>query len=121
MTAELIYAALGAGGAILGFWAHRAFVKKREEARAWDARLMKNIEDVRDLQRQVNAISATVRAFEKVDKEKKRPTSNPPKEREWVDLTDDDIQAILKEWAGNQMTVREMLRKTEAKLKEKNP
>ncbi len=42
------------------------------------------------------------------------------KEREWVDLTDDDIQAILKEWAQAQMTVREMLRETEAKLKEKN-
>ena len=40
--------------------------------------------------------------------------------REWVDLTNDDIQTILKEWAQNQMTVREMLREAEAKLKEKN-
>ena len=38
----------------------------------------------------------------------------------WVGLTDDDIQSILKEWAQAQMTVREMLRETEAKLKEKN-
>ena len=41
-------------------------------------------------------------------------------EREWVGLTEDDIQAILKEWVQTQMTVREMLLEVEAKLKEKN-
>jgi hypothetical protein len=40
--------------------------------------------------------------------------------REWVDLTEDDIQAILKEWVQTQMTVREMLREAEAKLKQLN-
>lgn len=37
--------------------------------------------------------------------------------RDWVDLTEEDIQAILKEWVQTDMTVREMLREAEAKLR----
>jgi len=53
------------------------------------------------------------------DHTKYHGTAEVPK-REWVGLSEDDIQQTLRDWVETHQTVREMLYVVEAKLKEKN-